>query len=337
MSRMCYNCTLYSEVHADTFPCNVCFGTDHKCNFTKRPNDIKPGRVFANVRTLQDKVLEYGDYVQFGSVLYMVQNEWLHNLHGSNGRIWEDLGLYDKRAQIMQAFLGRDDAKCNGEWPEYDLDRDAKGLTACVQWLLYRLEFLEGSGGQSCRNCVFWNFDIKQAPCKSCEGLNAFIPAYGFIRDTECDTEGDEVEAGPRTFVSPEELAGEVLRPGDVLYIQSVKYVVEGEPGGWFLVRVTPDRGRSGLLFREFDLNAWKLLYNIGLGPDSLEMDYVPSECYGWPEADTLENLTKFVHIVYALTTVYQVGHCKGQAIGRDDYKAETERKIMNAIKVLQQ
>lgn len=141
----------------------------------------------------------------------------------------------------------------------------------------------------------------------------------------------------PRTFVSAKELAGEVLRPDDVLYIQSVKYVVEGETGRWYLVRVTPDHGSNGLLFREFDLNAWALMYNIGLSQNSYNIHKLPSECLGWPEADTLENLTKFVHIVYALVTVYQVGHCKGQQLGREDYRVETERRIENAIKVLQQ
>ena len=153
--------------------------------------------------------------------------------------------------------------------------------------------------------------------------------------DAQVEAQGEA--AGPRSFVSSKELAGEVLRPDDVLYIQSVKYEVVGEEGRWYLFRVTPDCGRNGVLFREFDLNAWELMYNIGLSQDSCCIDKAPSECFGWPEADTLENLTKFVHIVYALTTVYQVGHCKGQAIGRDDYKAETERKILNAIKVLQQ
>ena len=337
----CADCNLCSVVSVSDFPCNKCFMVGNKPMFS--PKRVPEGaRVFANCTALSDKTLRGGDYVQFKDILYKVQDEWLQNLSvGSNSKVWKAVGLYSDRHRIAKAFYG-DDSDPDGDWPTYRIESHAEGLTKLVQWLLHQLEFPEYKSERRCLNCVYVEGTASTYPCNDCD-FDKFLDARGFLPE-DPDSEGiDEVDKEahtvtcPRTFASSKELAGEVLRPGDVLYIQSVQYVVEGELGRWYLVRVTPDGGKNGLLFREFDLNAWALMYNIGLSQNSYNIHKLPSECLGWPEADTLENLTKFVHIVYALTTVYQVGHCKGQQLGREDYRVETERRIENAIKVLQQ
>ena len=457
---ICADCTLFSAVHACSFPCNKCMPHTSRPMHTERPTslDSRSERIFANAESLNNRVLQVGDYVQFGELLYRVQDEWLSFVSGANSRVWQDLGLYDDRHKIAAEFYGKD-SDPSGDWPTYDIELHAEGLTKLVQWLLHQLEFPEYKSEKRCRTCVYAEVPSNRHPCSDCafDARSKFLDARGFlpedtdskdedaadkydkeesmitcitcIRELErvpflkhnqeikfgehschvywgssdghltfhdydnavvfrelgvdadefCSevwgrkTDGDgifpyfksqqearaivralyealerkaegeaQVEAqvevvGPRTFVSPEELAGEVLRPGDTVYIQSVQYVVEGETGRWYLVRVTPDQGKNGLLFREFDLNAWALMYNIGVSQNSYCIHKLPSECLGWPEADTLENLTKFVHIVFALVTVHQVGHCKGQQLGREDYRVETERRIENAIKVLQQ